>query len=40
MKKILAALCLTSILGLAGCGNTGPLYMPEDAPQKEQTQSQ
>ncbi|WP_422127836.1 LPS translocon maturation chaperone LptM [Vibrio hannami] len=39
MKKILAALCLTSLLGLAGCGNTGPLYMPEDGNQTKTTQS-
>lgn len=40
MKKIIAGLCLLSILSLAGCGNTGSLYMPEDAPQEsEQTQS-
>jgi predicted small lipoprotein YifL len=40
MKKTLAALCLLSILGLTGCGQTGPLYMPGDDTQSEQTQSQ
>ncbi|WP_425425262.1 LPS translocon maturation chaperone LptM [Vibrio sonorensis] len=37
MKKIIATLFIFSILGLAGCGQTGPLYMPEDAPQNEQS---
>ncbi|WP_420835069.1 LPS translocon maturation chaperone LptM [Vibrio galatheae] len=36
MKKSLVALFIFSVLGLAGCGQTGPLYMPEDAPQTEQ----
>ncbi|KGY11026.1 lipopeptide [Vibrio tubiashii] len=36
MKKSILALFIFSVLGLAGCGQTGPLYMPEDAPQKEQ----
>ncbi|MGD8112933.1 LPS translocon maturation chaperone LptM [Vibrio sp. TRT 21S02] len=38
MKKPLLALFLLSVLGLAGCGQTGSLYMPEDAPQNEQTE--
>nr|WP_083239629.1 lipoprotein [Vibrio scophthalmi] len=38
MKKSILALFLLSILGLAGCGQTGPLYMPDDAPQNEQSQ--
>ncbi|KLN64432.1 lipopeptide [Vibrio sp. VPAP30] len=36
MKKSILALFIFSVLGLAGCGQTGPLYMPEDAPQQEQ----
>ncbi|WP_420855631.1 LPS translocon maturation chaperone LptM [Vibrio maerlii] len=36
MKKTLSALFLLSLLGLAGCGQSGSLYMPEDAPQEEQ----
>ncbi|PWI31905.1 lipopeptide [Vibrio albus] len=40
MKKTLAALCLLSVLGLTGCGQTGPLYMPDDNAQSEQTESQ
>ncbi|WP_440870483.1 LPS translocon maturation chaperone LptM [Vibrio ouci] len=36
MKKLLLALFIFSLLGLAGCGQTGPLYMPEDAQQNEQ----
>jgi hypothetical protein len=36
MKKPILALFILSILGLAGCGQTGPLYMPQDAPQNEQ----
>ncbi|EGU29517.1 MULTISPECIES: LPS translocon maturation chaperone LptM [Vibrio] len=38
MKKSILALFLLSMLGLAGCGQTGPLYMPDDAPQNEQSQ--
>ncbi|WP_444485033.1 LPS translocon maturation chaperone LptM [Vibrio salinus] len=38
MKKIITALFMLSVLALAGCGQTGPLYMPKDAPQNEQTQ--
>ncbi|WP_432715637.1 LPS translocon maturation chaperone LptM [Vibrio sinaloensis] len=36
MKKSLITLFIVSVLGLAGCGQTGPLYMPEDAQQNEQ----
>ncbi|WP_439333296.1 LPS translocon maturation chaperone LptM [Vibrio aquaticus] len=36
MKKSLLALFIFTLLGLAGCGQTGPLYMPNDAPQNEQ----
>ncbi|MGY3571043.1 LPS translocon maturation chaperone LptM [Vibrio paucivorans] len=38
MKKYVVALFMFSVLALAGCGQTGPLYMPEDAPQNEQAQ--
>ncbi|WP_261816374.1 LPS translocon maturation chaperone LptM [Vibrio gallicus] len=39
MKKIITLLCLGSALVLAGCGQTGPLYMPKDAtPQSPQEQ--
>nr|WP_114767792.1 lipoprotein [Vibrio rhodolitus] len=38
MKKSILALFIVSVLGLAGCGQTGPLYMPDDAQQNEQTQ--
>ncbi|MFM2588327.1 lipoprotein [Vibrio sp. TBV020] len=36
MKKSILVLFIFSLLGLAGCGQTGPLYMPEDAQQNEQ----
>ncbi|WP_443088713.1 LPS translocon maturation chaperone LptM [Vibrio sp. SCSIO 43137] len=39
MKKIIIVLGLLSVLGLSGCGNTGPLYMPQDDTQAEETQS-
>ncbi|WP_411572430.1 MULTISPECIES: LPS translocon maturation chaperone LptM [unclassified Vibrio] len=39
MKKTIALLCLLSTLGLTGCGNTGALYIPADAPQSDQSQS-
>ncbi|WP_408647145.1 LPS translocon maturation chaperone LptM [Vibrio taketomensis] len=38
MKKSILALFIVSMLGLAGCGQTGPLYMPDDNQQNEQTQ--
>ncbi|HAS64345.1 MAG TPA: lipopeptide [Vibrio sp.] len=38
MKKSILALFIVSMLGLAGCGQTGPLYMPDDAQQNEQPQ--
>ena len=36
--KTLAILTLTTLLltGLAGCGQKGPLYLPDDAPADEQ----
>ncbi|MCG3722314.1 lipopeptide [Vibrio cincinnatiensis] len=38
MKKSVTALFLLSVLALAGCGQTGPLYLPDDAQQSEQSQ--
>ncbi|EPE2651864.1 LPS translocon maturation chaperone LptM [Vibrio fluvialis] len=38
MKKSITALFLLSLLTLASCGQTGPLYMPDDAQQSEQNQ--
>ncbi|EPP20085.1 LPS translocon maturation chaperone LptM [Vibrio fluvialis] len=38
MKKSITALFVLSLLTLAGCGQTGPLYMPDDAQQSEQNQ--
>ncbi|ELI5720350.1 lipoprotein [Vibrio fluvialis] len=38
MKKSITALFLLSLLTLAGCGQTGPLYMPDDAQQSEKNQ--
>ncbi|MDA0130540.1 lipoprotein [Vibrio sp. MarTm2] len=37
MKKSILALFVVSVLGLAGCGQTGSLYMPDEAPQNEQS---
>ncbi|EGA67857.1 hypothetical protein VISI1226_16318 [Vibrio sinaloensis DSM 21326] len=37
MKKSILALFIVSVLGLAGCGQTGSLYMPDEAPQNEQS---
>ncbi len=39
MKKIIITLSLLSVLGLAGCGNTGALYMPQEESQSEKAQS-
>ncbi len=30
MKKLTFSLLTVAILGLAGCGQTGPLYLPKD----------
>ncbi|MGL4193115.1 LPS translocon maturation chaperone LptM [Vibrio misgurnus] len=38
MKNTFTALFLLSVLALAGCGQTGPLYMPDDAKPSEQVQ--
>ncbi|MGY0076226.1 LPS translocon maturation chaperone LptM [Vibrio proteolyticus] len=40
MKKSIMALFLLSVMGLAGCGQTGPLYFPEDAQQNQPEQDQ
>ena len=37
MKKLLFTLFILSVVGLVGCGKTGPLYMPDDAQKNEQT---
>ncbi|HDY8038698.1 TPA: lipoprotein [Vibrio vulnificus] len=38
MKKILAVLLTLSVALLAGCGQSGALYIPDDAQQSEQPQ--
>lgn len=38
MKKSIVALFMLSIFTLAGCGQTGALYMPGDETQNEQAQ--
>ncbi|RTZ20535.1 lipopeptide [Vibrio penaeicida] len=38
MKKSITALLMFVVLGLAGCGQTGALYLPSDSEQNEQTQ--
>ncbi|WP_420911848.1 LPS translocon maturation chaperone LptM [Vibrio anguillarum] len=38
MKKSIAALFMLSLLALAGCGQTGSLYMPAEPEQSEQPQ--
>ncbi|MGX9418613.1 LPS translocon maturation chaperone LptM [Vibrio sp. RC27] len=39
MKKAIAACFLLSLLGLTGCGQSGPLTIPqESAPQHEEQQ--
>ncbi|WP_412179275.1 LPS translocon maturation chaperone LptM [Vibrio fortis] len=39
MKKLITALFMLSVIGLSGCGQTGPLYLPDDdAQQNEQSQ--
>nr|WP_146447214.1 lipoprotein [Vibrio cyclitrophicus] len=38
MKKLITALFMVSVIGLSGCGQTGPLYDPEDVQQTEQPQ--
>ncbi|HAS8546320.1 TPA: lipopeptide [Vibrio vulnificus] len=38
MKKILTVLLTLSVALLAGCGQSGALYIPDDAQQSEQSQ--
>ncbi|EIV8468602.1 lipoprotein [Vibrio vulnificus] len=38
MKKILTVLLTLSVALLAGCGQSGALYIPDDAQQSEQPQ--
>ncbi|MBY6199568.1 lipoprotein [Vibrio hangzhouensis] len=39
MKKTITAFFMLVIIGLAGCGQTGPLYLPaDDAQNNEQSQ--
>ncbi|WP_425275718.1 LPS translocon maturation chaperone LptM [Vibrio profundi] len=38
MKKLITALFMLSVIGLSGCGQTGPLYMPDEPQQSEQSQ--
>ncbi|EKO5176086.1 lipoprotein [Vibrio vulnificus] len=38
MKKILTVLLILSVALLAGCGQSGALYIPDDAQQSEQPQ--
>ncbi|MCA3939737.1 lipoprotein [Vibrio vulnificus] len=38
MKKILTVLLTLSVALLAGCGQSGALYIPDDAEQSEQPQ--
>ncbi|GLT13281.1 hypothetical protein GCM10007931_02550 [Vibrio algivorus] len=32
MKKITFSLLALTVLGLSGCGQTGPLYLPDEEP--------
>ncbi|MGF1725898.1 LPS translocon maturation chaperone LptM [Photobacterium nomapromontoriensis] len=36
MRKGLLAILLLGVLALTGCGQSGPLYMPDDAEQQQQ----
>ncbi|WP_422641420.1 LPS translocon maturation chaperone LptM [Vibrio splendidus] len=38
MKKLITALFIVSVIGLSGCGQTGPLYDPDAVQQTEQSQ--
>ncbi|GAL23356.1 LPS translocon maturation chaperone LptM [Vibrio maritimus] len=39
MKKTITAIFMLVVVGLAGCGQMGPLYLPaEEAPANEQAQ--
>ncbi|WP_420823019.1 LPS translocon maturation chaperone LptM [Vibrio splendidus] len=35
MKKLITALFIVSVIGLSGCGQTGPLYDPDAVQQTE-----
>ncbi|RCS72166.1 hypothetical protein FM109_03650 [Vibrio casei] len=39
MKKYILALFMLALTALAGCGQTGPLYLPEDAPKPANTEA-
>ncbi|MGF1701051.1 lipoprotein [Photobacterium makurazakiensis] len=36
MHKGLLAIFVLSVLALTGCGQSGPLYMPDDSEQQQQ----
>ncbi|PSW13077.1 hypothetical protein C9I98_22530 [Photobacterium sanctipauli] len=36
MRKGLIAIFVLSILALTGCGQSGPLYMPDESEQQQQ----
>ncbi|WP_408059468.1 MULTISPECIES: LPS translocon maturation chaperone LptM [Vibrio] len=38
MKKLITALFMVSVVGLSGCGQTGPLYNPDPVQQTEPSQ--
>ncbi|QIA62162.1 lipopeptide [Vibrio astriarenae] len=40
MKKSLVVMFIVSTLAIAGCGQSGALYLPQDDTQSEQTQQQ
>lgn len=37
MKKIIFSLLALNLLGLVGCGQTGPLYLPDEQPESVNT---
>nr|WP_102444746.1 lipoprotein [Vibrio splendidus] len=38
MKKLITALFIVSVIGLSGCGQTGPLYDPDAVQPTEQSE--
>ncbi|MBY5948578.1 LPS translocon maturation chaperone LptM [Photobacterium rosenbergii] len=36
MRKGLLAILVLGVLALTGCGQSGPLYMPDDSEQQQQ----
>ncbi|MGY0617529.1 LPS translocon maturation chaperone LptM [Vibrio sp. FJH11] len=38
MKKLVTVLFVMAAATLAGCGQSGPLYVPDDTQQNEQSQ--